>query len=244
MIAIINIFLVSSASGAVRSVTAALTLTGFILLGILMTLFVSYILSKTVLKGVPSSFTLELPPYRRPQPGKIIVRSICDRTLFVLKRAVIVAIPAGLLIWIMANVFIDGVSLLKYCSGFLDPFARIFGLDGVILLAFILGLPANEIVLPIIIMSYGMSGSLTDIPDLASLGQMLSQNGWTWVTALNVTLFTLFHWPCGTTCLTIKKETGSFKWTLASILVPTACGLALCFLTASSARLIEFLISR
>lgn len=240
IIAMINIFIIARVTGAAGSVLAALTLTGFILLGVFMTFLVSYILSHTVLKGIPSSFTLELPSYRRPQLGKIVVRSICDRTLFVLKRAMIVAAPAGLIIWLMSNISVGDLTLLQHCSGLLDPIARIFGLDGVILMSFILGFPANEIVLPIIIMSYAMSGSLTEMTDLASLGQLLTQNGWTWLTAFNVILFSLFHWPCGTTCLTVKKETGSVKWTLASMLIPTVCGLILCLMTTAAARLMGF----
>ena len=201
-----------------------------------MTFAVSLLLSKTVLKGVPSSFTLELPPYRRPQIGRVIVRSVFDRTLFVLCRAAAVAAPAGLIIWIMANVTVGGNTLLAHCSGFLDPFGRLLGMDGVILLAFILGFPANEIVIPIIIMSYMSIGTIAEFEDLLSLKQLLIENGWTWITAVSTMLFSLFHWPCSTTCLTIGKETGSLKWTAVSFALPTVVGMAVCFLFANTAK--------
>lgn len=236
LISIITMFFIASSGGLGGSVLSAALLMAVILLGIFMTFAVSKLLSVTVLRGVPSSFTLELPPYRRPQIGKVIVRSIFDRTLFVLGRAAAVAAPAGLLIWVMANVRVGGVTLLSHCSGFLDPFARLFGLDGVILLAFILGLPANEIVIPIVIMAYMAQGSLVDMTDLTALHALLVQNGWTWVTALCTMLFSLMHWPCSTTCMTIYKETKSLKWTCAAFLIPTACGLLFCFFIASLAR--------
>lgn len=209
---------------------SAVLLASIILLGIFMTFAVSKLLSSTVLKGVPSSFTLELPPYRRPQIGKVIVRSVFDRTLFVLGRAAAVAAPAGLLIWLLANVTVSGETLLAHCSGFLDPFARLFGLDGVILLAFILGLPANEIVIPIIIMAYMSQGSLVDMTDLNALHTLLVSNGWSWQTALCTMIFSLMHWPCSTTCMTVYKETKSAKWTVAAFMIPTICGLTFCFL--------------
>ncbi|HIS77057.1 MAG TPA: ferrous iron transport protein B [Candidatus Merdivicinus excrementipullorum] len=215
-----------------NSLLSALMLAGVVGLGILITFLISRLLSATILKGVPSSFTLELPPYRRPQVGKVIVRSVLDRTLFVLGRAVIVAAPAGLIIWLMANVTVGGETLLALCAGFLDPLARLIGLDGVILIAFILGFPANEIVLPIILMAYTASGTLTDVGSAMDLGRQLSACGWTWVTALCVILFSLCHWPCSTTLLTIYKETKSVKWTALAFLIPTAAGFALCFLTA------------
>lgn len=237
LIALSSMFFLGVAGGLRASLLSALSLLAMILLGIFMTFAVSKFLSKTLLKGVPSSFTLELPPYRRPQVGKVIVRSIFDRTLFVLGRAVTVAIPAGLIIWIMANVTINGATLLAHCSGFLDPFARVFGMDGVILLAFLLGFPANEIVVPIILMAYLAQGSLVEMSDLTSLKLLLVENGWTWVTAACTILFSLMHWPCSTTCLTIRKESQSWKWTAAAFLIPTACGLFLCFLVATGARL-------
>lgn len=236
MIAIIAMFFVSGAAGPFSTVLSAAILSGVIILGIFMTLFISKLLSMTILKGVPSSFTLELPPYRRPQIGKVLLRSVLDRTLFVLGRAVAVAAPAGLVIWCMANITIGDATLLAQCSGFLDPFARLMGLDGVILLAFILGFPANEIVVPIIIMTYMAEGSLREIHDLSVLKQLLTDNGWTWITAVSTMLFSLMHWPCSTTCLTIRKETQSMKWTAVSWLVPTVTGFVVCFLFTTVAK--------
>jgi len=236
LIAILTMFFVAS-SGIGGSVMSALLLTCLIVLGIAMTFVASKILSMTILKGIPSSFTLELPPYRRPQVGKIIVRSIFDRTLFVLGRAVMVAAPAGLVIWILANVTVGGDTLLNHFSGFLDPFARLMGLDGVILMAFILGFPANEIVVPIIIMSYMSTGTLIELDSLSELRQLFVENGWTWITAVSTMLFSLMHWPCSTTCLTIKKETQSLKWTLISFAVPTLAGIIICIAFANIARL-------
>lgn len=227
LIAIISMFFVT-ASGFFGSVLSSALLVAVIVLGVGMTFLVSKLLSKTILKGVPSSFTLEMPPYRRPQIGKVIVRSVLDRTLFVLGRAAAVALPAGIVIWLMANITMGDQTVLMHCAGFLDPVARLMGLDGVILLAFILGLPANEIVVPIILMAYLAQGSLTEMTDYASLHALLVSNGWTWVTALCTMLFSLLHWPCSTTLMTIKKETQSLKWTVAAFLIPTVCGVVLC----------------
>ena len=174
---------------------------------------------------------LELPPYRKPQFGKILVRSIFDRTLFVLGRAISVAAPAGLVIWLFANIGIHGESLLDLIANFLNPFASLMGLDGYILTAFILGIPANEIVLPIILMAYLGGNSLVNLEDTFSIGQILISHGWTILTAINVMLFTILHYPCSTTLLTIKKETGSWKWTVLSFLLPTVCGIVVCMLT-------------
>ena len=236
LIAIITMFFVGSA-GIFSSFLSALFLTGLILLGIIMTFVITKCLSKTLLKGLPSSFTLELPPYRKPQIGKIIVHSLFDRTLFVLGRAICVAIPAGLIIWLMANITIGDMSLLSHCAQFLDSFAKLLGLDGVILIAFILGLPANEIVVPIIIMAYLAQGSILDMSNLMELKALLVQNGWTWITAMSTMLFSLMHWPCSTTLITIKKETGRWKWTLISFLIPTLIGFFVCFLFAQTAYL-------
>lgn len=237
LIAILTMFFVGAGTGLFQSAACALLLTGLILLGIVMTFLSSKLLSSTILKGVPSSFTLELPPYRRPQIGKTILRSIFDRTLFVLGRAVSVAAPAGLVIWLMANVSLNGQSLLAICSGFLDPFARFLGMDGVILLAFILGFPANEIVVPILLMAYMSAGSLMEYESLDALRKILVQNGWNWITAVCVMLFSLFHWPCSTTCLTIYKETKSWKWTIAAVALPTLVGMVFCAVFANLARL-------
>jgi len=238
LISIITMFFAASIVAPFQSIISALILIGVIMLGIVATLLISKILSKTILKGLPSSFTLELPPYRKPQIRKIIVRSVFDRTLFVLGRAISVAAPAGLIIWIMANINIGDVSLLCHCAGFLDPFARLIGMDGYILMAFILGFPANEIVIPIIIMSYMSKGSMMEFESLHELRELLISNGWTWLTAVCVMVFSLMHWPCGTTCWTIKKETQSLRWTLASILIPTVTGIVICFIIANSVRLL------
>lgn len=238
LIAIITMFFAGAVGGAFQSVVSTLMLTGVIVLGVFMTLMISRLLSKTILKGMPSSFNLELPPYRRPQIGKVIVRSIFDRTLFVLGRAIVVAAPAGLVIWVLANISIGDTSILAHCAAFLDPFARLMGLDGYILMAFILGFPANEIVVPILIMSYMATGSLTELESLSELHTLLVSNGWTWLTAVCAMLFCLLHWPCGTTCLTVRKETQSLKWTLASFAIPTATGIILCMIVANTVRLL------
>lgn len=237
LIAIITMFFVGATVGPLQSILSALMLTGIIVLGVSMTLLVSKLLSKTILKGLPSSFTLELPPYRKPQVGKVIVRSIFDRTLFVLFRAVIIAAPAGAILWVMANVQMGELSLLSHCAAFLNPFARLIGLDGYILMAFILGFPANEIVVPIIIMSYMAAGSMVELDNLAKLRELLVSHGWTWLTAICTMLFSLMHWPCGTTCMTIRKESGSWKWTALSFLIPTLSGIIICFIVASIVRL-------
>lgn len=189
---------------------------------------------------MPSSFVLELPPYRKPQIGKIIVRSICDRTLYVLARAIKVAAPAGLVIWLMANIGIQGESILTIVANFFDPFARLMGLDGYILTAFILGIPANEIVLPIILMCYLKTNALMKFEDTFAIGKILRQNGWTILTAINAMIFTVLHFPCTTTLLTIKKETGSIKWTFLAFLIPTILGVVICMMTNG---LYNFIIS-
>lgn len=243
LITIATIFIGSSfTSGFASSLVSTLVVLLVVLLGICMTLLISKLLSKTILKGVPSSFMLELPPYRKPQVGKILVRSIFDRTLFVLGRAICIAIPAGLIIWIFANISIGDISLLTYVANFLDPFARLMGLDGYILTAFILGLPANEIVLPIILMSYMQKGILVDLEDTHQIGQILVQNGWTLLTAINVMIFTLLHFPCSTTLMTIKKETGDLKWATISFLLPTVCGIAICMVTTGIWNLVSLML--
>ncbi len=231
LITIATIFIAGSFSGITSSIISTLVVLFVILLGIIMTLLISKLLSKTILKGIPSSFILELPPYRKPQIGKVIVRSIFDRTLFVLGRAIAVAAPAGLIIWLFANVGINGCSLLSIIANFFDPFAKLLGLDGYILTAFILGFPANEIVLPLILMSYLGGGTLSNIEDSYSIGNILIQNGWTILTAINVMIFSILHFPCSTTLLTIKKETNSWKWAALGFILPTACGILLCMIT-------------
>lgn len=236
MISIISLFFVGNAGGPGASLLSSLFLTLFIIAGILMTFLASRLLSATLLKGVPSSFTLELPPYRRPQLGRIVWRSVFDRTVFVLGRAAAVAAPAGLVIWLMANIAPGQVSLLTRSAAFLDPFGRLLGLDGVILMAFVLGLPANEIVLPIILMAYLSQGQLTEYTANLQLKEVLVSNGWTTLTAVNLLLFTLMHWPCSTTLLTIKKESGGLKWCAAAFLLPTLCGVSICILLTAAVR--------
>ena len=231
LITIATIFIAGTINGIGASIVSTLTVIFVIILGIICSLIISKILSKTILKGMPSSFVLELPPYRKPQFGKILIRSIFDRTLFVLGRAISVAAPAGLVIWLFANIGINGESLLTLVANFLDPFAKILGLDGYILTAFIFGIPANEIVLPIILMCYLGGNSLVNMEDNFSIGQILIQNGWNILTAINVMIFTCLHFPCATTLLTIKKETGSLKWTALSFLLPTICGIIICLFT-------------
>jgi len=231
LIAVATIFIAGTMNGIGATFISTLAVIFVILLGIFLTLLISKILSKTILKGIPSSFVLELPPYRKPQFGKVFIRSIFDRTLFVLGRAVSVAAPAGLVIWLFANIGFQDMSLLDIIANFLTPLANLMGLDGYILTAFILGIPANEIVLPIILMCYMGNGSLVNLEDTYQIGQILINNGWTMLTAINVMIFTCLHFPCATTLLTIKKETGSLKWTLLSFIIPTVCGVLICMLT-------------
>ena len=224
LIFLCSVFFAGSAAGG------ALLLTGVIAASVGLTLLVSRILSATVLRGEAVSFALELPPYRMPQIGRVIVRSVRDRTLFVLARAAAVAAPAGVLIWILANVQIGNTAILSHITAFLDPAARVFGIDGVILLAFILGFPANELVMPLIVMGYLSSGTIASGVDFASFRALLLANGWTVQTALCTLVLTVAHAPCSTTCLTILRETRSAKWTLAAVLIPAGIGLALCIL--------------
>jgi len=231
LITIASIFIVGGISGFGASLVSTLSVVLVILLGIMLSLLVSKILSKTFLKGIPSSFVLELPPYRKPQFGKIFIRSIFDRTLFVLGRALVVAAPAGLVIWLFANIGINGISLLTYIANFLNPFAQLMGLDGYILTAFIFGIPANEIVLPIILMCYLGGNSLSNVSDTFEISNILRANGWNIITAINMMIFTVLHFPCTTTLLTIKKETGKWKWTFLAFALPTVCGIVLCMFT-------------
>lgn len=239
LIAMATIFLGGAVAVNYSNIVAAAAVVSMVLVGIITTLLVSYLLSKTLLKGIPSNFTLELPPYRKPLIGQVIVRSIFDRTLFVLARAVCVAAPAGGLIWILANVNIGDISILSYLAGTLDPFARLIGLDGIILLAFILGLPANEIVLPIMIMGYLSAGTMIELDSLSALKTLLvDQQGWTWLTALCVMLFSVLHFPCATTLITINRETKSTRWTILAFLIPFSIACLVCFLVAQSVRLL------
>ncbi len=237
ILAISTAFFAASNMQTVKSIIPALFITLMVIIGVFITLLVSYFLSKTMLKGVPSTFTLELPPYRAPQVGRILYTSIIDRTIFVLSRAVIIAAPAGAATWLLANIYVGDASILIHVSNFLDPLANIIGLDGFILMAFIVGLPANEIVLPVLLMGYLSTGTLTDFPSIEYLRQILVSNGWTYLTALNVMLFSLLHWPCSTALWTIKKETGSIKWTVIAFILPTVIAFVVCFLTTSITRI-------
>lgn len=241
LIALSSIFFGAVISTSYSSVVAALTVVALVVVGVFITLIVSRILSKTILEGIPSSFKLELPPYRRPQVGKILIRSLLDRTIFVLGRAVAVAAPAGLVIWVFANVTIGDISLLNHAAHALDPLAQLMGLDGFIIVAFLLGLPANEIVLPIVIMSYMSKGAMLEFDSLAALRELLVANGWTWLTGLNFMLFSLLHFPCGTTLWTIRKETGSARWTALAVLIPTTVAVLVTMSTTLIANVLGLL---
>ncbi len=236
LIAIATIFVGGALAPQYETMAVTVFMTGLVLLGVVFTFAMSWLLSHTVLKGEASSMVLELPPYRKPQIGAVIYRSMIDRTLFVLKRAVIMAAPAGVITWIFANVYIGDTSILLHMVGWLQPVAYAIGLDGYILLAFILGLPANEIVVPILLMSYLSTGYMIELDELSQLHQVFISHGWTWLTALNTMLFCLLHWPCTTTLLSTYKESGSAKWTFLAFLLPTAVGFAVCFLVAQTAR--------
>lgn len=223
--------------GVASTLGATLIVVAIVIFGIAMTLLVSWGLSKTLLRGVPSSFTLELPPYRRPQIARVIYTSIIDRTIFVLGRAVCMAIPAGAVTWILANVHVNGSSILNHAANLLNPFAHWIGLDGFILMAFILGLPANEIVLPILIMSYLSAGAMLELNSIKDLYQLfVVEQGWTWLTAVCMMLFSLLHYPCSTTLWTIYRESGSAKWTILSALIPLGVACTVCFMVAQLAR--------
>lgn len=238
LIAIAMIFMGGALVLEKSTMLATIAVIGMILIGITATLLVSLFLSKTLLRGIPSTFTLEIPPFRKPQVGKVIVRSIFDRTIFVLFRAMTVAAPAGIIIWLAANVYVGNTSILAAAAAFLDPFARAIGLDGFILMAFILGLPANEIVLPILIMAYLSTGAMVELDSIEEMGNLFLNHGWTWLTALCTMLFSLLHYPCGTTLLTIAKETKSIKWTLTAFLLPTTVAVLVCFCVAQTVRIL------
>lgn len=237
MILLITVFF---AGNMFSSLTSSLILTAVIVFGMIATFIATKFLSETVLKGESSSFILELPPYRRPQFTKILIRSVFDRTLFVLGRAVAVAAPSGLIIWLFANISFDGLTVLEHISAFLDPFAKLMGLDGIILAAFILGFPANEIVLPIILMAYSASGTLPELGSTAEIGSALAANGWTKATAVCFILFSLMHFPCSTTLITIRKETGSLKYTLISAILPAVMGIVACMIATEVMRVTGF----
>lgn len=236
LILLAGLFMAAGFSGGMSTFVSAAVVVGIVLFGIVMTVFVSWSLSKTLLRGVPSHYTLELPPYRKPKIWNTIVRATLDKSWFVLKRAVIVAAPASIITWILANIFVGDQSVLEHFAGFLDPFAHAIGLDGFILTAFILGFPANEIVLPILLMGYLATGSMIEVDNLSDLKQIFLDHGWTWLTALNMMLFSLLHYPCGTTMLNIWKETKSAKWTFVSFALPTAIAIIVTFTIAQVVR--------
>ncbi len=228
----------AAATGAMRTLTTASVLMGMVLIGIIVTLSVSWVMSKTALRGVPTHYTLELPPYRRPQIWKTILISSKEKSLNVLTRAIVVAAPAGIITWILGNIFVGGESVLNHMAAFFDPFAHLLGMDGFIIMAFILGLPANEIVLPILLMGYMASGSLVDVDSLGSIKDIFLEHGWTWLTALNMMLFSLLHYPCGTTLVNIYKETKSMKWAVLSAVIPLGIALVVTFAVAQLARIL------
>ncbi len=240
LVSIIGMFFLSGSIGIFSSVLSTLILAIVILSGIFMSFAITKLLSLTLLRGMSSSYTLELPPFRRPQFSKVIVRSAFDRTLFVLGRAVAVAAPAGAVIYILANTYIGDASVISHCARILEPLGSLMGLDGVILLSFLLGFPANEIVLPLVLMTYLSSGNLAEINDMSYIKEILLQNGWSALTAVNFIIFSLFHFPCSTTLLTVKKETGSIKWTVAAALIPTLVGIVCCIAVTSFSKLCMF----
>ncbi|HER09639.1 MAG TPA: ferrous iron transport protein B [Bacteroides sp.] len=238
LILVASIFVGSLVSPALATVVSVSAVVGVTLVGIGITFLVNKMLSTTLLKKEPSSFILELPPYRKPQVLRILYRSLIDRTIFVLGRAVMMAAPAGGLIWILGNIEVSDQSLMHWAAGSLDGFAALLGLDGMILLAYIIAIPANEIVIPTILMGYLATGQMVDMDDTARLGQLLQDNGWTIVTAVSIMLFSVLHYPCSTTTLTIWKETRSSRWTLLSNLIPLGIAIIVCFLVAQTLYLI------
>lgn len=237
LIALATIFMGTLVARAYSSMLATLIVVAIIMMGILTSLLVSFILSRTLLQGVSSFFVLELPPFRKPQLGQILIRSLLDRTLFVLWRAVVIAAPAGALTWVLANSFVAGTSVFALIAGWLNPLGQLMGMDGIILIAFLLGLPANEIVLPILIMGYLSAGSMLELDSLNALRTLLLDHGWTWITALCVMLFSLLHFPCGTTLYTIFKETHSARWTIMAALLPLALGILVTLMVNQGAQL-------
>ena len=224
-----GIFFASGIGGFLGGAVTALALTATVLLGVVLTLVMTRILTATILRGEPSFFTLEIPPYRCPDFARVLTRSILDRTRSVLKRAVVVAAPAGLVIWLLANVSVGGGTVLSHITTALDPIGRVLGMDGTILAAFILGLPANEIVIPIALMSYAAEGGLVEA-STGAMAEMLHANGWSAMTAVSVIIFSLCHFPCSTTLITIKRETGKLRYAALAAILPTILGAILCAL--------------
>jgi ferrous iron transport protein B len=237
LIMLATVFVAAAFPPAVASFAAAGSVVLVVLIGVFFTLLVSWLLSRTILKGEASAFTLELPPYRMPNVGRILYTSLIDRTLFVLLRAMTTAAPAGGLIWILGNVYVGGVSLATHFANFLNPLGVLIGLDGVIILAYVIAIPANEIVVPTMLMVYMGTSMMTDLPDYNSLYTLLVVNaGWTMLTVINLMLFSLLHNPCATTIMTIYKETGSRKWATLSVVITLGLAFLVTFATASIAR--------
>jgi ferrous iron transport protein B len=232
LIVLASLFMAAGYTGGMKSLVTTSVVVGIVLVGIIVTFIVSWVLSKTALKGVPTHYTLELPPYRRPKFFDTVVRSSLTKSLAVLNRAIKVAAPAAILTWVIANIYIGDTSILMYIVNFLDPFGKMLGLDGFILMAFLIGLPANEIVMPILLMGYLSTGSLTEVDSLVDLKKIFIEHGWTWLTALNMMLFSLLHFPCGTTLVNIYKETKSKKWTFLSFAIPTVIAIGVTFAIA------------
>ncbi len=230
LIAVITIFMTSAFNSTLKSLYSALILTGFIILSIMVSMFISWLLSITVLKNNSREFIMEMPKYKKPKILCTIIDSVKNRAVFVLLRALVIALPAGAIIWICGNVSVGNNTILSLIVNFLDPIGNFFGLDGEILIGLILGFPANEIVIPIILMAYSGSSVMVDYSSTQELGQLLLQNGWTFTTAICMIIIVLMHFPCSTTCLTIYKETKSIRWTLLSMAIPTVTGLLFCFL--------------
>jgi len=238
LILLASLFMAANFTGGLKSLVTTGVIVGIVLFGIIVTFFVSWALSKTALKGIPTHYTLELPPYRKPKILDTVIRSSLTKSWSVLMRAVKVAAPAAILTWVFANIYIGDTSILMYAVNFLDPFGKMLGLDGYIMMAFILGLPANEIVLPILLMGYLSTGSLTEVDNLVDLKQIFLDHGWTWLTALNMMLFSLLHYPCGTTLLNIYKETKSKKWTFLAFLIPTVIAILIPFVITQTVRML------
>ena len=241
-ILIASIFIGSLAPAYLAGLASAAAVVGIAVLGIVLSLVSSWALSRTVLKGEVSAFSLELPPYRPPRILRTLYTSLIDRTIFVLWRAIVFAVPAGMVIWLVGNVHIVDLTIAEHFINFSDPFSLFIGLNGVILLAYIIAIPANEIVIPTILMLTVMTLGINDVGEGAGVmfelesvretGEILRAGGWTLLTAINLMLFSLIHNPCSTTIYTIYKETGSLKWTVFSSVVPVILGITICFLVA------------
>ena len=239
LIMLATVFVGASFSPAFASLAAAGTVLLVVLIGVAFTLAVSWALSRTILRGEASAFTLELPPYRRPGVMRTLYTSLIDRTLFVLWRAMLTAAPAGAVIWILANITVGGTSLAQHIANGLNPLGQAIGLDGVILLAYIIAIPANEIVVPVMLMVYLGTGMMTELDSMDDLRRLLvDQNGWTLLTAVNLMLFSLLHNPCATTILTIYKETLSKKWATIGALMPLTLAFIVTFLVATIWRMV------